>query len=247
MQIPSPADSHGDWREARRILACEIAAGLPEPGEKLPTQAGLMARFGLGRHEVRRTLEALRGDGLIESRQGAIAQVALRQLPLPVSARTRFSETARGLRLDGASELLWQRRRVPTQAVARLLAMPKVAPVETALILRRLAGRPASLSFHYFAPAAVRNLPDLPPQNPRITDALRDCGITDYLRWETTVAARLPMAQEAFHLDIARSEPVLAVTGVNVLQGGAPVEVSISVFPAARIRLQFRFDLTPPA
>jgi DNA-binding FadR family transcriptional regulator len=48
-----------------------IAAGTLPPGTKLPTERALASRHGIGRKKVRRALDRLRDDGLIERRVGS--------------------------------------------------------------------------------------------------------------------------------------------------------------------------------
>ena len=47
------------WTAIRDTLGEEIASGHYRPGDRLPTEAQLAARFGVNRHTVRRALSAL--------------------------------------------------------------------------------------------------------------------------------------------------------------------------------------------
>jgi GntR family transcriptional regulator len=58
------------YREIAEDLSAGVRAGRPGPGRLLPSEAELCARYGASRVTVRRALEALRGDGLVDSRQG---------------------------------------------------------------------------------------------------------------------------------------------------------------------------------
>jgi GntR family transcriptional repressor for pyruvate dehydrogenase complex len=57
-------------------LGREIRAGRFHPGEQLPTEQELIARFGVSRTVVREAMASLRTEGLIVSRQGAGVFVA---------------------------------------------------------------------------------------------------------------------------------------------------------------------------
>lgn len=67
-----------------RNLADEVVAQITEqivegnltPGERLPTEQEMMASFGISRTVVREAVAALRGDGLVKTRQGVGAFVA---------------------------------------------------------------------------------------------------------------------------------------------------------------------------
>jgi GntR family transcriptional regulator len=59
------------YRQLVDALRNDIANGVPAVGDRLPTEDALCRRFGVSRHTVREALRALRGEGLIASRQGA--------------------------------------------------------------------------------------------------------------------------------------------------------------------------------
>ena len=51
-----PASGRGvaQWRQIADTLRADIAGGTLGPGDQLPTEARLAARFGVNRHTVRR-------------------------------------------------------------------------------------------------------------------------------------------------------------------------------------------------
>lgn len=230
-----------DWRGVHAALARAIRAGDPPAGAEMPSQQALMARFGVSRHMVRRALALLRQEGLIDGGQGVAPRVSGDRVTLSVTSRTRFSASVSRLGLTGQAELLTQRRRVPPQRIATLLRLARLEPVQVVEILRRVEGRPASLTLHYFAPGPVPRLPPLPVATAGVTAALKAIGIDDYLRQETLVSARMPTPHEAFCLEMPRRLPVLSVFGQNTLPDGAPLEVSESVFRSDTVALAFRF------
>ena len=75
--------------KARRVylhLRDAIANGLHPDQSALPGEQRLAERFGVSRVTVRRALDALDGDGLIERRAGSGTRVRLRQKARPLSA-----------------------------------------------------------------------------------------------------------------------------------------------------------------
>src|SRR3546814_18608940 len=56
------------WKQIRDELEYEILSGIHAPGERLPTENELGARFSVNRHTVRQALNALKVSGLIMSR-----------------------------------------------------------------------------------------------------------------------------------------------------------------------------------
>src|SRR5271169_5772219 len=60
-----------------RSLAEEIMKGALSPGARLPTEQEMVAAMGVSRTVVREAVAALRAEGLVITRQGAGAFVAL--------------------------------------------------------------------------------------------------------------------------------------------------------------------------
>jgi GntR family transcriptional regulator len=58
------------YRDIADDLRAEIVAGEPAAGRLLPSESELSTRFGASRVTVRRALELLRDEGLVDSRQG---------------------------------------------------------------------------------------------------------------------------------------------------------------------------------
>lgn len=65
-----------------------INGGQLKPGDRLPTEQGMIAAFGVSRTVVREAIAALRAEGLVETRQGAGAFVAgdMRKRPFRIQA-----------------------------------------------------------------------------------------------------------------------------------------------------------------
>lgn len=231
-----------NWRHIYQLLRDDIQSGTLEDSTLLPPQHELASRFGVGRHTLRRALAALRQDGVIAGGQGGRARVVTERIHLPVSLRTRFSMSTESLGLPSGARLISRRHRVPSADVARMLGLTRQTAVPVAVILRHVGDLPVSLSSHYFAPALVKALPEIPETSPSITQTLADLGITDYLRRQTLVSARLPAESEAVHLQVRRGDPVLSLIGQNVMTDGAPLEVSVSTFRTDRLDLRFVFQ-----
>ncbi len=81
---PSPAASSRTVLSRPRTLASELVAALSErirrgrlaPGHKLPTEAAVMAEFGVSRTVVREAISRLQAAGLVDTRHGVGTFVA---------------------------------------------------------------------------------------------------------------------------------------------------------------------------
>ncbi|THF63951.1 phosphonate metabolism transcriptional regulator PhnF [Pseudothauera nasutitermitis] len=228
------------WRQIERTLAEEIHGPAYRPGDRLPTEAELAARFGVNRHTLRRALSALQEAGLVSIEQGRGTFVHADVMEYQIGKRTRFSENVLHSRRQPGGRLL-RAQEVPAGAeTARALGLRPGTPVLLLEMLREADGLPVSLAIHYFPKERCAGLIEAYEHSGSITSALFSLGIKDYTRAQTRVTTRLPLGDEARLLRQARSQPVLVSEGVNLDPDGLPLEYSVACFAGQRV--QFVFD-----
>ena len=230
-------DGKSLWRQIAETLQEEIAAGNPSPGGRLPTEAQFSQRFGVNRHTVRRALEELQRGGLVRMEQGRGSFVPEDVLDYTVGPRTRFSETIRRHNKEPSGQVLQLRLIAANVAVANAL---DIRPGARAVLMERLGladGTPVSLALHYFPAGRVRGLLDALRESGGVTEALRRCGVRDYLRQVTRITARLPDARESELLRTPRNRPLLVTESVNVDCNGTVIEYGTARYPTPRVQL----------
>jgi GntR family phosphonate transport system transcriptional regulator len=225
------------WRQIHDTLAAEIAGGRYRPGDRLPSEAQLSARFGVNRHTLRRGLAGLVDAGLIHVRRGAGATVTGRPLDYPLGARTRFGANLAaaglvpGIRLRRLETL----RASPTEV--RHLALTPPALVHVVELVGLADGVPVSWGTSVFP---AERFPELLVDLPRlqsVTGALRAGGLPDYLRRWTRLSADIARGAMARHLMCADGAPLLRATSLNVDPEGRPVEFGRHWFVSDRVAL----------
>ncbi len=225
------------WRQIASQVEREITAAGRSPGERLPTEAELSARFGVNRHTIRRAMESLETRGLIRIEQGRGSFIAEDVLDYPLGPRTRFSETIRRQNREPQGRLLRVAEQPAEVPVAEALRLPPGHPVVVAERLGLADGRPVVLGTHYFSAARFPSIAALLAEDPSITRALARSGLPDYRRHVTRITARMPTPEEAGLLQQSRSRPVLVTEAVNLDPRGAPVEFGVARYAAARVQL----------
>ncbi|MEI9982414.1 MAG: GntR family transcriptional regulator [Aliidongia sp.] len=80
------------WRQIDQSLSREIAAGDWQPGERLPTEQALAARFQVNRHTIRRAIQSMVQRGLLRVEHGRGHFIQEGVIDYVVGKRTRFSE-----------------------------------------------------------------------------------------------------------------------------------------------------------
>ena len=96
-----------NWTIIRDTLSDDIRSGRLSAGDQLPTETQLADRFEIGRHSVRRALEALARDGKISIEQGRGTFVAdTPRLTYQIGKRTRLRRNLIPQGVDVTSQLV---------------------------------------------------------------------------------------------------------------------------------------------
>lgn len=225
------------WRSIAATLQAELAQGLYRPGDRLPTEAELAARFGVNRHTVRHGLAPLIEAGLLHSRRGAGVFVAARPTDYPLGARVRFHQNV------AASG------RTPSRRITRLETRPasmdeaealKLAPAALVHVIEGISladNQPLAMFSSVFPADRFPALLAAMAEQTSVTVALSACGLTDYTRAETRLTAKLADALQANALHVQLGAPILRSVAVNVDATGAPVEYGKTWFAGDRVTL----------
>lgn len=232
-------------RDTGEALYAQIARQIEQelvrmysPGDCLPSEGDLAARFGVNRHTLRRAIDELVDLGLVERRHGRGVFVLDTQLEYRIEAGTRFTENLAALGLETANRILRKQKLPAIERVAERLGIPVGDPVFWIETLRTAEGRPLCVISH-FIPA--ERFSEVMPQ-------YADGSLHAFLaatygvrlkRTESLVTAVLPQGDDARLLGMPQNRPVLRVKSVNVDdRDGTPVEYAITRFRADRIQLR---------
>jgi GntR family phosphonate transport system transcriptional regulator len=235
------------WTAIAETLRAEIAAGHYAPGARLPTEAGLAARFGVNRHTVRRALAALGAEGLVHSRRGAGAFVAAPPpAEYPLGRRVRFHRNLLAAGRTPDRRLLHRATRQADAAEAEALDLAPGAPVHVCEGVSLADGVPVSLFRSVFPAEALPGLPDALAEHASITRALAACGVEDHVRVATRLDAVAADAAQAALLQVAPGAPLLRSVSLNVDAAGRPVEHGRTHFVGERVTLTLAAEDTGP-
>jgi GntR family transcriptional regulator len=215
------------YRQIRDRLVHCLQAGEWRPGEAIPSEIDLAARYGVSQGTVRKAIDALSAENLLVRRQGRGTFVASHQ---ETRAQIRFLR----LRPDDGGE--------PRQPSSRFLECRRLrAPLEIARALEMKAGDTAVtirrlLEFDT-VPIVLEEI-WLPGQTFRGLTAERLTAYSGplYALLETEFGTRMIRASERLRavaagetearaLGVAVGEPLLLVDRVSSTYGDKPVEV----------------------
>lgn len=224
------------WANIRDEISNDIRAGRLSAGDQLPTETHLADRFKIGRHSVRRALEALAREGKISIEQGRGTFVAeTPRLTYQIGKRTRLHRNLIPQGVDVTSELISAARvRAPAQVAKALLLNSKAKVIESQRITM---ANELPVAFGVLYHCAER-FPDFAERRDVLgstTETYRSYGIADYLRQQTSIYSRPAKPEEVKTLKQHADVPVLVVTAVDATLDGTPISYARVIWSAARV------------
>lgn len=238
----SPRRDTALYRRVYDLLRRAISDGSWAPGDSLPSEASLGARFGVSRITVRQAMQLLQVEGYIRTQRARRAIVISRN-PLGVT----------GGKVDSIEDLIqaasdadlriqsWRSELAPE--VAQILGVPPGSDLKclrSTLVRERKA---FARSIIYFHPSIGARL-----QRKDFDDVIvfrvmrRELGV-QLIDVKMTVWAELATREDAAQLDCRRGEPMLCTRLVYRGALGLPVEVALTRYPAAGFRLTYSIDV----
>ena len=215
-----------DWR---RHLPTASGPANCRPAIRCRPERKLAEQFGVSRVTVRRALEQLAADGLIDQRQGSGTYVS-QKLQQPLSVLTGFTEDARARGLQPTSTILECASGLAAPEEAIGLALKPGQAVVRLSRLRCADGEPLAIET-----AAVR--PEALPEDGRIDGSLygamaaRDRRPVRAMQRLSAVALA---GRQAELLDVPAGSPGLYIVRIGYLADGTPVEFTRSYYRGDR-------------
>lgn len=223
------------WAQIATALRGEIERGLDE-GDWLPAEPELAARFGVNRHTLRRAVDELIAEGLVERAHGRGTRVLARGLVYGIGRDTRFTERLAASGRTAQVTLLDRAEVGAVGGVARRLRVAEGAPVLRLRTLRGDGDVPFAVTLHFLTGASAEAARTYAGGS--LTRHLRETAGLTLDRVESLITTRLPLPEDALALRMPRTQPVLRVKGVNACRAcGELQEYAISQFRGDRIQL----------
>ena len=226
------------YARVKQYLKDELEAGRWAPGAQMPSEADLVAQFGVSRMTVHRALRELQDAGLITRLQGVGTFAAqLNRVSSTLTINDIQDEIRkRGHRHEATVHV--KRAEAAPAALAQRLGLTPGATVFHTLIVHHEHGVALQCEDRYVNPACAPAYLDVDFTQTTPTHYLLDVAPL----WEAHVAieAALPTAQEARLLGIQRSDPCLVVVRGTVSRG-VPVTLARLVHPGSRYTLESQF------
>lgn len=226
------------YAHIKQFLKEGLAGERWPPGALMPSEAELVAQFGVSRVTVTRALRELQSEGLVNRLQGVGTFAAhLFRVSSTLTIRDLHEEIiARGHR-HHAEVHVAKRERAQTDVATRL-GLSVGAPVFHTLIVHFENDVPLQCEDRYVNPACA---PDyLSADFTQITPTHYLLQVAPLWEAQYSIEASTPRAQEARLLRIRHNEPCLVIVR-GTERGGVPITQARLVHPGSRYRLQGKF------
>lgn len=213
------------YRQIKNLIVNALESGEWRPGEAIPSEIELAARYGVSQGTVRKAIDEMAAENLVLRRQGKGTFVASHNDP---RAFFRF------LRLQAISGEIGVSRSVPLecwrakagQEAARVLGLKLAAPI---IVIRRVlefSAKPVVVDEIYLPGDAFGTL---------TLDMLKEWQGSLYSLFEAQFGVRMVRAEERLRavpadrtsaelLHVAESSPLLSVERVSFTYGDRPME-----------------------
>lgn len=237
--LENQRESQAAYQAIAQSLRQSLEAGVYPAGAKLPSETALAQRFGVNRHTLRRAIALLQSEGLLRSEQGRGIFVSQNKIRYPIGDRVRYNAALQAQQRLARTEIL-QTLECPAETeIAQILELEIGQPIIQIERLGYADHNPISISTLYFPALEFPQLLNHLHHYQSISQLLREIYGRDHLRQLTRASARSVRRQDAKHLELPLSQPILWVESVNVDQYGRVIQYGITRFRGDQMELEF--------
>lgn len=225
------------YHQLKTAIQQEIEAGRWKPGEQLPTENDLIARFRVSKITVRQALRELSNLGYIRREQGRGTFV--QHLPLEEGPRalSSFTDEMRRHGIAATSQVLDQGVIAAPPDVAAKLEIPPLAPVFRLRRLRFADGEPMGLQTAYVPMASVPGITEIAFTRASLYEVFGSRYDLHPARAKETHVAVLVNAEDAALLQTSPGSPGFAAERITYVSDGSPIEYVKSIMRGDRYKI----------
>ena len=239
--VDTSASGLPEGGKARRVylqLLDEITSGAYPEGSVLPGEQKLAALLGVSRVTVRRALDALAADRLIDRRAGAGTTVRAQSARPSMAAdfATLMPQVVQMGHATTARLISFSYGMAPA-AVASAMRIAPQANVQTAVRLRLMEDQPFSHLTTYVPETIARNYTEAELATTPLFKLLERSGVEVEMA-DQSVSATLASPDVAGHLGLSVGAPLLSLNRVVRDGRGRGVEYLAALYPPDMFRLE---------
>ena len=227
--------------QIRKSLRQDIVDQVLQPGQKIPSEDELAARFGVSRMTVRQGISDLIDEGLLYRRHGIGTFVAQPHLERDHTRLTSFIESAREEGMEVSVRVLIADILPARLKVARSLALDEGDLVVRVKTLRHVARCPVTVHDAYVPYKLFPQLLQEDLESNQIWDLIESYGFR-VKRAIQRLEAREADEEIAKLLEVDEGSPILYKERTVFLDDGTPVEFTFCYNRGDRYKLTVMLD-----
>lgn len=234
------------YHQLREILRQEILEGHFRPGDRLPTEFELIARYQVSRTTVRQTIGALEREGLVTVRRGKGTFVRDGTIEPGPSALAGFGEERLAVGPETSARVVSIEEVRPETAVAERLGLGRDPRVVKLVRIRLAAGAPVSYDVAFLPQEIGAKLAEEDLVIDPLSALLEDkCGVP-LGAVEYRIEASLADRTTARALGIEQGAAVLSIERTTYTVAGAPVAFEQLRYRGDKVRYAMRLTRGRP-
>lgn len=231
------------YRQIRTVIVSELARGAWKPGQQLPTEGELSARFDVSEGTVRQALLALVKEGRLTRRSGKGTFVARPRFDQSFARFFRFRGDDRQQGPDFRLAVIDIRRVGRLEAaVSRALGLSRVSK---ALAIHRTIAQDDVVVCHYVSYLPLADFGALSKddlENAVLYDVLESKFGVHVVRATETLQARAANAEDSRILSVKPGEPVVAIERIAYTYQDRVVEFRRTVGRSDKFRYEIQLS-----
>jgi len=229
------------WIQAVNLITAEIDSGALKPGMRLPPERELCQQLSISRVTLRKALNQLVQDGLLNASHGRGWYVASagsnKEWPNSLES---FTETAARMGLTSRSTVLASASRQATIDEAEEFSIAPGTRLFALDRVRYLGDVPIAIDYTRVPADLVPDFETTDFRTASLYETLLDAGLAP-VRADSTIEAREADAYAAKHLDLEVGKPLLVMNQLVVDASDRPLFASKIQYAGDRYRLRTFF------
>ncbi|MGZ9724196.1 phosphonate metabolism transcriptional regulator PhnF [Rhizobium miluonense] len=230
------------WRAVAERIEQDIRSFRYKPGERLPTEFELAEIFNVHRNTIRRAMNVLRERNLLRIEQGRGTFVKERMVRHTLGPKTRLTAALRDIDRLGERRFIGSSRIRVTEDIAKALRVARNRFVRKVDTLTVVDGFVVSMSSSFFPLPRFEGIEALIEETGSFSQSWQRLGVADYQRREAHITAVALPREDAEILSMARGQPAIFITNINVDMDDIPIVVSYTRIAPQHMQLVVRFD-----
>ena len=212
------------YRQLYTILRREIMHGVWKPGERMPSEAELIATYGVSRITVRQAFDLLVNDGLVYRRRGSGTYVTVPLIEHGLNRIISFSEDMQRRGLHPTTEVIASCQEPASEDIAARLDIEPGAELAVLERLRLADGEPMSLERSHLIHHQCHGVLDNDFSRATLHEVLREQYGIRLTRANQAVRAIAADKLLAARLHVHPGTPLFYIERVSFRQAGIPIE-----------------------